>query len=82
MIELYVREGCPYCKKVLTAAQRLGLQEGKDFTAIDAAPGTKGREVVLRVGGDSMVPFLMDGAVSMYESDDIVAYLETKFPPS
>ena len=35
-----------------------------------------GREVVLSVGGKGMVPFLIDGDISMYESDDIVAYLK------
>lgn len=78
MIQLYVRDGCPYCQKVLAATQELGMQEGKDFTVIDAAPGTKGRDVVLDVGGKAMVPFMINGEVSMYESDDIVAYLKDK----
>lgn len=78
MIQLYVRDGCPYCQKVLAATQELGMKEGKNFTVIDAAPGTKGRDVVLDVGGKAMVPFMIDGEVSMYESDDIVAYLKDK----
>lgn len=82
MIQLYLRDGCPFCRKVLTAAQQIGLEEGKDFEVIDAPPGTPGREVVLRVGGKAMVPFLVDGAVSMYESDDIIAYLRRKFAES
>ncbi|WP_459943773.1 glutathione S-transferase N-terminal domain-containing protein [Desulfocastanea catecholica] len=75
-MKLYIRSSCPYCKKVLTAAEKLGLKEGKDFTVIDASPGTPGREVVLQVGGKQMVPFLIDGEVSMYESDDIIAYMK------
>jgi glutathione S-transferase len=75
MIKLYIRESCPFCKKVLTAAEKIGLKEDKNFTVIDASPGTPGREVVLQVGGKAMVPFLIDGDVSMYESDDIIAYL-------
>ncbi len=75
MIKLYMRDSCPFCKKVLTAAEKTGLKEGKGFTVIDASPGTPGREVVLQVGGKAMVPFLIDGDVSMYESDDIIAYL-------
>ncbi len=78
MIQLYMRDGCPYCQKVLAATQQFGMKEGKDFTVIDAAPGTKGRDVVLDVGGKAMVPFMIDGEVSMYESDDIVAYLKDK----
>lgn len=78
MIELYVRKGCPFCDKVEAAAQGFGLQKNVDYKIIDAAPNTAGREVVLRVGGKPMVPFLIDGEKSMYESSDIVAYLKMK----
>jgi hypothetical protein len=40
MTEPYMRDGCPFCSKVLVAAaaaQQLGIEEGKGFTAIDAA---------------------------------------------
>ena len=80
MIQLYLSASCPFCKKVVQAASQFGLQEGKDFATIDAAAGTAGREVVLSVGGKAMVPFLIDGDTSMYESDDIVAYLKQKTP--
>ena len=75
MIELYMRDGCPFCRKVAQAALGFGLKEGEDFIMIDAAPGTPGREVVLSRGGKAMVPFLIDGDTSMYESDDIISYL-------
>lgn len=78
MIQLYVRKGCPFCKKVETAAADLGLVPGTDYELIDAAPNTPGRDVVLKVGGKAMVPFLIDGKTSMYESDDIVTYLKNK----
>lgn len=80
MIELYVSARCPFCQKVLAAAKKLGLQEGRDFTTVDAAPGTPGSDVVVRVGGDYMVPFLIDGDTSMYESDDIIVYLKKNTP--
>lgn len=78
MIELYMRRGCPFCDKVEVAAQGSGLQKNVDYKIVDAAPNTPGREVVLQVGGKPMVPFLIDGEKSMYESDDIVAYLKSK----
>ncbi len=78
MIELYLSARCPFCQKVLAAAGKMGLKEGKDFTTIDAAQGTPGGEVVLRVGGDYMVPFLRDGEMFMYESDDIIEYMKKK----
>ena len=77
MIELYMRDDCPFCKKVMQAAGEFGLKEGEDFTVIDAAPGTPGREVVLNRGGKAMVPFMIDGGTSMYESSDIIEYLKT-----
>ena len=79
MIELYLNARCPFCQKVLAAVGKMGLKEGKDFKTINAAPGTPGAEKVLRVGGDTMVPFLIDGEHFMYESDDIIAYMEQKF---
>lgn len=78
MIQLYIRAGCPFCQKVEKAAAAIGLVEGTDFEFVDAAPGTPGRDVVLEVGGKAMVPFLIDGDTSMYESDDIVNYLKAK----
>ncbi len=78
MIELYIWQSCPFCRKVLRAAEEMGLQEGKDYTVVDGAPGTPGRNTVLETGGKSMVPFLIDGDTSMYESDDIIAYLKDR----
>ncbi len=78
MIELYIREGCPFCHKVLEGANQLHLVEGKDYAVIDAAPGTPGRETVLKLGGKTMVPFLVDGDITMYESLDILDYLHDK----
>jgi glutathione S-transferase len=78
MIQLYVSAGCPYCKKVEKAAGEMGLIEGSDFELVDAAPNTPGRDVLLKIGGKGMVPFLIDGEISMYESDDIIDYLKAK----
>jgi len=78
MIQLYMRDGCPFCKKVERAAHEMGLIPGKDFEIINAGPKTPGRDVVIRVGGKEMVPFLIDGKISMYESDDIIDYMRGK----
>ncbi len=77
MIELYIRDDCPFCKKVDKAAQEMGLRPDKDYQLINAAPLTPGRDVVLKVGGKAMVPFMIDGDITMYESDDIIAYLKS-----
>lgn len=75
MVQLYIWNSCPFCLKVVNAAQEMGLKEDVDYTIVDGAPGTPGRAVVEKTGGKAMVPFLVDGTTSMYESDDIIAYL-------
>jgi glutathione S-transferase len=79
MIELYIWHSCPFCQKVLKAVNTMGLEEGKDYTVIDSGPGTVGRMTVQQRGGKSMVPFLIDGEMTMYESDDIITYLKESF---
>ena len=77
MIELYLWEQCPFCRKVAEAAQDIGLIEGTDYRIVDGSPGSLGRLTVENRGGKSMVPFLIDGETAMYESEDIIAYLKT-----
>ncbi len=78
MIQLYLRADCPFCTKVLRAADAINAVKGVDYEVVDAAQGTPGRQVVLDIGGKAMVPFLVDGEISMYESDDIIAYMRQK----
>ena len=79
MVRIYQFPSCPYCAMVARAVQSLGLRESVDYEMIDARRGTPGREDVVRLGGMSQVPFLVDGDVSMYESRDIIAYLHRKY---
>ena len=78
MIQLYLWDSCPFCRKVSRAAAELGLVEGEDFEVIPAGPGTAGQLAVEARGGSQMVPFLVDGQTAMYESDDIIAYLRSR----
>lgn len=79
MVELYISSTCPFCIKVIRAAEAMGLTEGKDYLIVDAAHGTPGRKKVVESGGRSMVPFLIDDERWMYESDDIIDYLRDRF---
>ena len=79
MVELYLSSTCPFCIKVVRAAEAMGLKEDEDYRIIDAGPGTAGRQKVVDTGAKSMVPFLLDGDHWMYESDDIIDYLREKF---
>jgi glutathione S-transferase len=78
MIQLYLSSTCPFCLKVVKAANAMGLREGVDYATVDSAPGTPGADKVRAVGGDYMVPFLIDGDHFMYESDDIIEYMRKK----
>lgn len=79
MIELYIWDSCPFCQKVLQAAEQMGLKEGREFIIVDGSPGSPGRLLVQQRGGKTMVPFLVDGPTAMYESNDIIDYLRNKF---
>ncbi len=74
MKTLYVKDGCPYCARVLVAGSSLGIE----FTLKNIADEGVADELVAR-GGKRMVPYLVDEdtGIEMYESDDIVDYLTT-----
>ena len=74
LLELYEFEACPYCRKAREALSALRL----DYLARPCPKnGTRYRPRVKELGGRRMYPYLIDPntGVSMYESDDIVAYL-------
>jgi glutaredoxin 3 len=77
MLILYWRPTCPYCHKVLDAAQALGLV----FEKRDIAVPTIAVELIQR-GGKRQVPYLVDTdrMVELYESMDIIAYLQKYYP--
>ena len=78
MLELYQKEGCPYCQKVRAKMTELDL----DYVCRNVRDGSSRKGVLLKkLGGMIQVPFLLDtdNDVSMYESDDIVKYLEEKY---
>lgn len=79
MFKLYQYDSCPYCYRVRQTIEKLGLTEGKDYILVEARNGTPGRDEVIRLGGISQVPFLVDGEMRMYESLDIISYLQNKF---
>ncbi|MCB1173001.1 MAG: glutathione S-transferase N-terminal domain-containing protein [Leptospiraceae bacterium] len=79
MVRIYQFAGCPFCYAVLARCRDLGLEAGRDYELVEASRGTPGRAEVIERGGLSQVPFLVDGDVQMYESRDIIRYLEQKF---
>ncbi|WP_181693518.1 glutathione S-transferase N-terminal domain-containing protein [Natronomonas sp. LN261] len=85
MLELYQSEGCPYCEKVRETLSELGVSYVAHNPRL---PGDQGGAVTntvthekLTAGGGDQIPYLVDTerGVTMYESDDIVDYLEERY---
>jgi len=77
-LELYELPGCPYCAKVKTKLDELGL----DYVSHEVPRSHSKRTEVKEVSGQTGVPVLVDpdhGVEGMSESDDIVAYLEKTY---
>ncbi len=74
---LYNFEASPYCRKVREALCALDL----DCHIKNVARGSQRRPELVQAGGKMMVPYLIDAntGTQMYESDDIVAYLERTY---
>lgn len=75
---LYELPGCPYCAKVITKLDELGL----DYESREVPRSHSERTEVEEVSGQTGVPVLIDeehGVDGMPESDDIVAHLEQHY---
>ena len=74
MLDLYILEKCPYCKKVMSFLD----EKNVEYNKIDTAEKTA-EEALIKIGGKRQVPFLVDRDrnVQMYESDDIIEYIKT-----
>ncbi len=74
-LELYKFDSCPYCQAAMRAIERLHLPvRHRDILADDEAA----RRLV-EVGGRDQVPCLFVDGRPLYESADIVRYLEERF---
>jgi len=75
MLTLYVKTGCPFCAKVLAVGEDLGVE----FELKNVADEGITEELIAR-GGKRQMPYLVDSenGTEMYESDDIIEYLQTK----
>ncbi|QLC33130.1 glutathione S-transferase N-terminal domain-containing protein [Halarchaeum sp. CBA1220] len=77
-LELYVLPGCPYCAKVTSKLDELGL----DYRTHEVPRSHAERDEVEAVSGQTGVPVLVDpanGVEGMPESDDIVEYLDEHY---
>lgn len=75
---LYELPGCPYCAKVVSKLDELGLE----YESRKVPRSHSERTEVQEVSGQTGVPVLIDeehGIDGMPESDDIVAHLEATY---
>lgn len=71
-LTLYYFPSCPYCKVVLECLDRLNLEiPMRDIQAESGA-----RDELIEIGGKGQVPCLVIDGKPMYESADIVSWLE------
>lgn len=70
-------EDCPYCHKVRQKMNELGL----DFIYRSYLKSKGEDNWGYKIGGKTQVPLLVDQSkdVVMYESDEIIAYLEENY---
>jgi len=78
-LTLYNMEGSPYCRKVRETLSELDL----DTIIRNLPKGSPKRAELVQRAGKMQVPYLIDANTGreMYESDDIVAYLEDTYGP-
>jgi glutathione S-transferase len=76
-LTLYNMEGSPYCRKVREGLSELDLE----YIVRNVPKGSPKRAELLKRGGKVQVPYLIDPntETEMYESDEIVAYLEEHY---
>jgi len=76
MLTIYVKTGCPYCAMVEKKVDDLGLTVDYKNIGDDAVAAE-----LIEKGGKRQVPYLIDGDknASMYESSDIVDYLDENY---
>ena len=80
-LKLYQYKACPFCVKVRRAMKRNSL----NIETLDVKRSDDAREQLLAGGGSLKVPCLRieedhGGSRWMYESADIIQYLEEQFP--
>ena len=71
-LTLYYFPSCPYCRLVLDCLGRLDLEI--PMRDIRSEPGA--RDDLLQIGGKGQVPCLVIDGKPLYESDDIVRWLQ------
>lgn len=70
---LYYKPTCPYCQKVISYLK----SRNRELTMRDISTDPEALETLIGVGGKKQVPCLFVDGKPMYESDDIIQFLES-----
>lgn len=83
MLEIYLAEKCPFCVKVRLFMEQRGVPYVLKPVVLGQA-SSKVKEELKALGGKVQVPFLVDPekGVQMYESDDIILYIDENYAQS
>ena len=73
MLELFMMETCPYCRKVMDFMDGNNIEYTKNDISDDVNNSN-----LIAIGGKEQVPFLYnpETKTGLYESDDIIEYLK------
>ena len=74
-LKLVIMPFCPYCSKVLRFMKKRGIEI--EIKSTDE-PGVT--ELLIERGGKLQAPCLFVNGEALYESDDIIVYLDREFP--
>lgn len=74
---LYVKAGCPFCKKVLDFMDEHHIV--LPVVDVSLMVHDVAYDQLINLGGKFQVPCLDIDGTAMYESDDIIAYLNKTF---
>lgn len=76
MITLYINPDCPFCRKTVEVANELGAP-----LTLKSIHDEGVSDELVQLGGKRQMPYMVDDetGISMYESEDIQAYLHKKY---
>ncbi len=72
LLELYYFDSCPYCQRVLKAIEKFNLK----VTYLDIYENTNNMQKLMHITGRKTVPCLFIDGDPMFESLDIIAWME------
>ena len=73
-LELFKRDTCPYCLKVMSFMRLKGFEGAVELVDITTSPEAAAR--LVEVGGKRQVPCLFIDGKPLYESGDIISWME------